>query len=66
MCVLKKIGEIIERNRTKKNKCLIKDMIRWKISYKSKKIFQILTYILNGWEQNKKSYLNETKMNNNK
>jgi len=25
-------------------------MIKWKISQRSKKTFQILTYILNGWE----------------
>jgi len=31
MCVLETIWESIERNRTKENKCIIKDMIRWKI-----------------------------------
>jgi len=72
MCVLEIIWEIIEINRTKKNKCIIKGMIRWKIPYKSKKNFQISTYILNGWEitkivlAKKKSSSNETKMNNNK
>ena len=50
-------------------------MIRWKISKRSKrskKTFQISTYILNGWEITKivlakqKSSSNETKINNNK
>jgi len=31
MCVLETIWETIERNHTKKNKCIIKGMIRWKI-----------------------------------
>ena len=31
MCVLETIWESTERNRTKENKCIIKDMIRWKI-----------------------------------
>jgi len=31
MYVLEIIWETIERNRTKKNKYIIKDMIRWKI-----------------------------------
>ena len=29
---LQTIWETIERNRTKENKCIIKDMISWKIS----------------------------------
>jgi len=72
MCVWKTIWETIERNCTSKNKCIIKGMIRWKIPYRSKKIFQISTYILNGWEITKivlpkqKSSSSETKMNNNK
>jgi len=63
--------ETIERNRTKENKYIIKGMIRWK-SYRSKKTFQISTYILNGWEITKivlakqKSSSNETKINYNK
>jgi len=32
MCVLETIWETIERNRIKKNKCIIKGMIRWKIT----------------------------------
>jgi len=32
MCVLEIILETIERNHTKENKCIIKDMIRWKIT----------------------------------
>ena len=40
--------ETIGRNCTKKNKCTIKGMIRRKISQRSKKTFQISTYILNG------------------
>jgi len=47
MCVLEKIWKTIKRNCTKEIKCIIKRMIRWKISYRSKKIFQISTYILN-------------------
>jgi len=35
-------------------------MIRWKIPHRSKKTFQISTYILNGWEI-KKKYFSETK-----
>jgi len=31
MCVWETIWKIIERNRTKENKCIIKGMIRWKI-----------------------------------
>jgi len=31
MCVLETIWESTERNHTKENKCIIKDMIRWKI-----------------------------------
>jgi len=31
MCVLETIWEIIKWNCTKKNKCIIKSMIRWKI-----------------------------------
>jgi len=31
MCILETILETIERNLTKKNKCIIKGMIRWKI-----------------------------------
>jgi len=31
MCVLKTTWETIEKNRTKKNKCIIKGMIKWKI-----------------------------------
>jgi len=31
MCVLEAIWEIMERNRTKENKYIINDMIRWKI-----------------------------------
>ena len=31
MCVLETIWETFEINRTKKNKCIIKGMIRWKI-----------------------------------
>jgi len=31
MCVLEIIWETNERNCTKKNKCIIKSMIRWKI-----------------------------------
>jgi len=64
------IWETIERNRTKKNKCIIKGMIRWKISYRSNKAFKISKYILNGWEIKKivlakqKNSSNETKMNN--
>jgi len=50
MCVSETIWEIIERNRIKENKCIIKDMIRWKIPQRSKKTFQISTCILNGWE----------------
>jgi len=43
-------------------------MISWKMSQRSKKIFQISTYILNGWEITKivltkqKSSSNETKL----
>ena len=64
-----KIRETIESNRTKKNKCIIKGVIRWKIS---KKTFQIVTYIFNGWEITKvilakqKSSSNETKINKSK
>jgi len=45
-------------------------MIRWKIPQRSKKTFQISTYILNGWEitkivlEKQKSYSYETKINN--
>jgi len=31
MYVLQIIRETIERNRTKENECIFKDMIRWKI-----------------------------------
>ena len=31
MCVLEAIWETSERNRTKKNKCIFKGMMRWKI-----------------------------------
>jgi len=31
MCILKTIWKTIEWNRTKKNKCITKDTIRWKI-----------------------------------
>jgi len=47
-------------------------MIRWKIYWRSKKTFQISTYILNCWEITKndltkqKSSSNKTKSNNNK
>ena len=44
------IWDTIERNCTKKNKCIIKGIIRWKLPKRSKKTFQISTYILNGWE----------------
>jgi len=40
--------ETIERDPTKENKCIIKEMIRWKIPKRSKKTFQISTYIING------------------
>ena len=40
--------ETIGRNCTKKNRCIIMGMIRRKISQRSKKTFQISTYILNG------------------
>ena len=70
MCLINNL-ETIERNRTKENKCIIKGGIIWKISYRSKKNFQISTYILNGgWEITKnvlakqKSSSNETKINN--
>jgi len=33
-----------------KNKCIIKDMIRWKVHERFKENFQKSTYILNGWE----------------
>jgi len=70
MYVLEIIWETIERNRTKKNECIIKGMIRWKIPYTSKNTFQISTYIINGWEiivlKKQKSYSNETKINKNK
>jgi len=71
VCLINNL-ETIEKNRTKENKCIIKDMIRWKISKRSKKTFQIWTYILNDWEITKidlakqKSYSNEIKINNNK
>jgi len=67
MCVLETIWENIEKIAQRK-KCIIKSMIRWKIPYK--KTFQMLTYILNGWEITKiilakqKSSSNETKINN--
>jgi len=48
VCLINNL-ETIETNRTKENKYVIKGMIRWKISKRSKKIFQISTYILNGW-----------------
>jgi len=72
MCVLETIWETIKRNHIKENKCIIKSMIRWKMPYRSKKTFQISTYILNVWEITKivlakqNSYSNETKINNNK
>jgi len=50
MYVLEIIWETIERNRTKEIKCIIKDIIRWKIPWRSKKTFQISTYIFNGWK----------------
>jgi len=31
MYILETIWEIIERNRTKENECIIKGMIRWKV-----------------------------------
>jgi len=71
VCLINNL-ETIERNHIKENKCIIKGMIRWKISWRSKKTFQISTYILNSWEITKnvlakqKSYSNETKINNNK
>ena len=70
MYVLETIWETIERNRTKKNKYIIKDMIRWKIPWTSKNTFQTSTYIRNGWEiivlAKQKSSSNETKINENK
>jgi len=48
MCVSEIIWETIKRNRTKEIKCIIKGMIRWKIPQRSKKTFQLSTYILNG------------------
>jgi len=56
MCVLETIWKTIERNHTNENKCIIKGIIRWKIPYRSKKTFQILTYILNGWEINENCF----------
>jgi len=53
----------------KKNKCIIKGMIRWKIPKRSKKTFQISTYIFSGWEITKivltkqRSSSNETNKN---
>ena len=46
VCLINNL-EIIGRNCTKKNKCIIKGMIRRKTSQRSKKTFQISTYILN-------------------
>ena len=46
VCLINNL-ETIGRNCTKKNKCIIKDMIRQKISQRSKKTFPISTYILN-------------------
>jgi len=71
MCLINNL-ETIERNHTKKNKYIFKGTIRWKISKRSKKTFQISTYTLNGWGITKivlakqKSSSNETKINNNK
>ena len=47
VCLINNL-KTIGRNCTKKNKCIIKGMIRRKISQRSKKTFQISTYILNG------------------
>ena len=47
MCFINNL-ETIGRNCTKKNKCIIKGMIKRKIFQRSKKTFQISTYILNG------------------
>jgi len=41
MFVLGTIWYTIAHNHTEKNKCIIKDMIRRSITYKSKKNFQI-------------------------
>jgi len=51
MYVLETIWETIERNRTKKNECIIKGMIRWKIPYISKNIFSNIN-IYNQWLRN--------------
>ena len=45
VCLLNNL-ETIGRNYTKKNKCIINGMIRRKTSQKSKKFYQISTYIL--------------------
>jgi len=41
MCVVEIIWKNIEWNHTKENKCSTKGMIRWKISKRSTKAFQI-------------------------
>ena len=46
VCLINNL-ETIGMNCTKKNKCIIKSMIRQKISQRSKKTFPISTYILN-------------------
>ena len=71
MCAWKQFERQLKEIAQKKNKCIIKG-IRWKIPYRSKKTFQISTYILNGREITKivlvkqKNCLNETKIINNK
>ena len=47
VCLINNL-ETIGRNSTKKIKCIINGMIRRKTSQRSKKTFQISTYILNG------------------
>jgi len=46
VCLINNL-ETMGRNCANKNKCIIKGMIRRKISQTSKKTFQISTYILN-------------------
>jgi len=58
MCVLEIIWETIKWNRTNENKYIIKGMIRWRITYKSKKTFK---YQHSQRLRNNKNYFSETK-----
>jgi len=58
MCVLETIWETIEWNRTKKNKYIMKGMIKWKILWDLRKLFK---YQPTQWLRNNQNCFSETK-----